>query len=174
MNSSCLHSNWIYARRQVPKHFRGRRVPLDGDRVNPALCLAALQLASSARFPVNMASPESVCYTVVFEDSSETPSIQELRSALEKGSDEVKLETLRKIIVSTINGNQLVRSESSNCRETLSDMYTAPAFDAYHPIRATFKEQAAQEAAAFLLGGVPEIRREWEAEARDDPCMVRA
>ncbi|KAI5118575.1 hypothetical protein M0805_004191 [Coniferiporia weirii] len=52
-----------------------------------------------------MASPDSTCYTVVFEDSSETPTTQELRSALEKGSDEVKIETLRKIIVSTINGN---------------------------------------------------------------------
>ncbi|CCM03790.1 uncharacterized protein FIBRA_05938 [Fibroporia radiculosa] len=52
-----------------------------------------------------MASSETSCYTIVFEDSSETPSTQELRSALQKGSDEVKLDTLRKIIVSTINGN---------------------------------------------------------------------
>ena len=59
-----------------------------------------------------MASPESVCYTIVFEDSSETPSVQELRSSLEKGSDEVKIEALRKIIVSTNNGNQLVRAEA--------------------------------------------------------------
>ncbi|KAL0952200.1 hypothetical protein HGRIS_008809 [Hohenbuehelia grisea] len=50
-------------------------------------------------------STEQSCYTVVFESASETPSTQELRSALEKGSDEVKLDTLRKIIVSTINGN---------------------------------------------------------------------
>lgn len=55
-----------------------------------------------------MASMDSTCYTVVFEDSSETPTTQELRSALEKGSDEVKLDTLRKIIVSTINGNSQV------------------------------------------------------------------
>ncbi|THH02805.1 hypothetical protein EW145_g6702 [Phellinidium pouzarii] len=52
-----------------------------------------------------MATSDSSCYTIVFEDSSETPTTQELRSALEKGSDEVKLDTLRKIIVSTINGN---------------------------------------------------------------------
>jgi coatomer subunit beta len=57
-----------------------------------------------------MASPEASCYTVVFEDSGgETPSTQELREALQKGSDEVKLETLRRIIVSTINGNSQVR-----------------------------------------------------------------
>ncbi|KAI6024365.1 adaptin N terminal region-domain-containing protein [Pisolithus marmoratus] len=48
---------------------------------------------------------EGPCYTVVFEDNTETPSTQELRSALEKGSDEDKLEALRKIIVATINGN---------------------------------------------------------------------
>ncbi|KAG6380555.1 adaptin N terminal region-domain-containing protein [Boletus reticuloceps] len=48
---------------------------------------------------------ESPCYTVVFEDTAETPSTQELRSVLEKGSDEDKLDTLRRIIVATINGN---------------------------------------------------------------------
>ncbi|KAL6307672.1 coatomer protein [Sparassis latifolia] len=52
-----------------------------------------------------MASADASCYTIVFEDSSETPSTQDLRTALQKGSDEVKLDTLRKIIVSTINGN---------------------------------------------------------------------
>ena len=57
-----------------------------------------------------MASAESSCYTLVFEDPSETPSTSELRTALQKGSDEVKFDTLRKIIVSTINGNPQVRS----------------------------------------------------------------
>lgn len=57
---------------------------------------------------MNMAAAEAPCYTVVFEDSSESPSTQELRSALQKGSDEVKFDTLRKIIVSTINGNPQV------------------------------------------------------------------
>ncbi|EJC98625.1 coatomer protein [Fomitiporia mediterranea MF3/22] len=52
-----------------------------------------------------MASPDAICHTIVFEDSSETPTTQELRSALQKGSDEVKIDTLRKIIVSTVNGN---------------------------------------------------------------------
>ena len=53
-------------------------------------------------------SSDASCYTVVFEDSSESPSVQELRSGLEKGSDEVKFDTLRRIIVSTINGNAQV------------------------------------------------------------------
>ncbi|KAF8890105.1 coatomer protein [Infundibulicybe gibba] len=50
-------------------------------------------------------SADSSCYTVVFDSSAEYPSASELRSGLEKGSDEVKIDTLRKIIISTINGN---------------------------------------------------------------------
>jgi coatomer subunit beta len=46
---------------------------------------------------------------VVFEDNTEYPSTQELRAGLEKGSDEVKIDTLRRILVSTINGNPQVR-----------------------------------------------------------------
>ncbi|KAG6813715.1 hypothetical protein H0H92_008123 [Tricholoma furcatifolium] len=52
-----------------------------------------------------MATPDSSCYTIVLESSAEHPSTAELRSGLEKGSEEVKLDTLRKIIISTINGN---------------------------------------------------------------------
>ncbi|KAJ8490034.1 hypothetical protein ONZ45_g13354 [Pleurotus djamor] len=52
-----------------------------------------------------MSNVDGSCYTVVLESATETLSTQELRSGLEKGSDEVKQETLRKIIVSTINGN---------------------------------------------------------------------
>ncbi|KAF9267267.1 coatomer protein [Marasmius fiardii PR-910] len=52
-----------------------------------------------------MSSSDSPCYTVIFESGVEYPSVQELRQSLEKGSDEVKIDTLRKIITSTINGN---------------------------------------------------------------------
>jgi len=52
-----------------------------------------------------MSASDPSCHTVVFESSAEYPGTQELRSGLEKGSDEVKIETLRKIIISTINGN---------------------------------------------------------------------
>jgi len=51
---------------------------------------------------------EAPCYTVVFEDTTESPSTQELRASLEKGTDEDRLDTLRRIIVSTINGNPQV------------------------------------------------------------------
>ena len=70
---------------------------------------------------------ELPCFTVVQDDGSEIPSTQELRSALEKGSDEVKIETLRKIIVTTLNGNDQVRATSVFCRgETDVCMLTMP------------------------------------------------
>lgn len=56
-----------------------------------------------------MSNPDAACYTVVYEDASESPSTQDLRNALQKGSDDAKIETLRRIIVSTINGNPQVR-----------------------------------------------------------------
>jgi hypothetical protein len=48
--------------------------------------------------------PSSTCYTIVHDDLADSPSSQDLRNALQKGSDEVKLETMRRIIVSTLNG----------------------------------------------------------------------
>lgn len=67
-------------------------------------------------------STDAPCYTVVFEDYTETPSTQELRSSLEKGADEDKLDALRKIIVATINGNpQACTSVYKHCtRSTLT------------------------------------------------------
>ncbi len=59
-----------------------------------------------------MSTQEATCYTVVYEDSSESLSTQDLRNALQKGSDEVKIDTLRKIIVLTINGNTQVRRKT--------------------------------------------------------------
>lgn len=60
-----------------------------------------------------MSSQDGSCYTVVFEDNStESASTQELREGLQKGSDDVKFDTLRRIIVSTINGNPQVGATS--------------------------------------------------------------
>lgn len=56
-------------------------------------------------------SAETSCYTVVFEDTTESPSTQELRASLEKGTDDVKIDTLRRIIVATINGNPQVSGD---------------------------------------------------------------
>jgi hypothetical protein len=52
------------------------------------------------------ADPSS--FTIVWEDASEVPTTQELRQGLEKGSDEVKLETLRRIITATLSGSPQV------------------------------------------------------------------
>lgn len=55
-----------------------------------------------------MASSEAIAYTVVAPDLGNDGielSTQDLRLNLQKGSDEVKLETLRRIIVSTLNGS---------------------------------------------------------------------
>ena len=46
-----------------------------------------------------------ICYTLVHDNAQDQYGTQDLRAALEKGTDEVKLETLRRIIVSTLNGN---------------------------------------------------------------------
>lgn len=53
----------------------------------------------------------STCYTIVHDDLLDTPTSQDLRNALQKGSDEVKLETMRRIIVGTLNGQSHVSSE---------------------------------------------------------------
>lgn len=51
----------------------------------------------------------AVCYTIVHDDLVDQPGVQDLRNALQKGSDEVKLETMRRIIVGTLNGQSYVR-----------------------------------------------------------------
>lgn len=114
-----------------------------------------------------MASSDPSCHTIVFESSSDYPSSQELRSALEKGSDEVKLETLRKIIVSTINGNHQASVFSISLRksrvEGKGDFCLADIDNAHHTICYAISEQATQEAVALLLGSLSEVWREWEA-----------
>lgn len=54
--------------------------------------------------------PSATCYTVIHDDLLDSPSSQDLRNALQKGSDEVKLETMRRIIVGTLNGQSHVSS----------------------------------------------------------------
>jgi coatomer subunit beta len=58
-----------------------------------------------------MSQQDPISYAVVSDDlrQIEQGSTQELRQGLEKGNDEVKLETLRRIVVATLNGNPQVR-----------------------------------------------------------------
>ena len=46
----------------------------------------------------------NLSFTLVAEDVDAMATSQDLRAALEKGTDEVKYETLRRIIISTLNG----------------------------------------------------------------------
>ena len=103
-----------------------------------------------------MSSSDTSCYTVVFESGAEYPSASELRSCLEKGSDEVKIDTLRRIILSTINGNPQV-SRISLLLFTLLIIFIANTDDADHSICYAFTEQAVKETSPLLLGGLPEI-----------------
>lgn len=57
-----------------------------------------------------MAGPSSA-YTLVAEDPDDPTanlSVQDLRSALQKASDEAKLQILRSIVTATLNGRDLV------------------------------------------------------------------
>ena len=85
-----------------------------------------------------MSNQEAACYTIVYEDSSEAPSTQDLRNALQKGSDEVKIDTLRKIIVLTINGSSQVCQPTCTVNHSvlrwLCDALLAPAAHAYNSI----------------------------------------
>jgi len=48
------------------------------------------------------------CYTLLSgEDSSELPAINELKTQLEKGDDEDKIETMKKIIILMLNGDPM-------------------------------------------------------------------
>lgn len=53
-------------------------------------------------------SSDATAFTLVHDDSSDQSTTQDLRLALEKGNDDVKLDTLRRIIVSTLNGQPQV------------------------------------------------------------------
>lgn len=52
---------------------------------------------------------KELAFTLVAEDQQDTlATAQDLRAALEKGTDELKLDTLRRIIISTLNGQPQV------------------------------------------------------------------
>ena len=110
-----------------------------------------------------MASSEASCYTLVVEPSTDAPTLQELRSGLEKGSDEVKIDTLRKILALTINGNpQVSKPQIPRLLAVISLAVPVPAHivDANHTICYANAKQEAEKATPFLLGSVSEIRRE--------------
>ena len=48
----------------------------------------------------------------------------------------------------------------------------ARSVNADHPICYALTKQSIEEASALLLGGLPEVRRQWQAETGNDPCRV--
>lgn len=50
-------------------------------------------------------SGTSLAFTLVADETETLATAQDLRAALEKGTDELKLDTLRRIIISTLNGS---------------------------------------------------------------------
>ncbi|GAA5804521.1 adaptin N terminal region-domain-containing protein [Helicostylum pulchrum] len=49
-----------------------------------------------------------LCYTLVYQDdATETPSLQEFQKAFEKGSDDTRIETMKKLLVIMLNGDPM-------------------------------------------------------------------
>ncbi|KAL7334098.1 coatomer subunit beta [Mucor circinelloides] len=49
-----------------------------------------------------------LCYTLVYQDdATETPSLQDFQRAFEKGSDETRIETMKKLLVIMLNGDPM-------------------------------------------------------------------
>jgi hypothetical protein len=113
----------------LPKRFNGRELSVTVTRTN-GLVLSSYRSDQPRRIPYTPSphtinhptmDPSAPCYTIVNDDSLDgmsgahgTPTSMELRNALQKGSDEVKLDTMRRIIVDTLNGhNHVSRLRSS-------------------------------------------------------------
>lgn len=78
---------------------------------------------------------EAASFTLVWENAAdEMPSTQELRQALEKGSDDVRLDTLRRIITATLNGSPQVRCPGVLIVSFADGAALAWSPDAYHTI----------------------------------------
>lgn len=50
---------------------------------------------------------EKPCTLLIFNDKSEPPQISELKTALENGNDEQKIDALKRVVMYTLNGEQL-------------------------------------------------------------------
>jgi coatomer subunit beta len=54
-----------------------------------------------------MASYLEQSYSLVLQDGVDVPTMSELRSALEKGTDESKVDTMKKILTIMLNGDPM-------------------------------------------------------------------
>lgn len=118
---------------------------------------------------VKMASSTSTCWTIVHQDdaSDQASDVQSLRNALEKGNDDVKLQTMQKILIIMLNGNPLpgllmhvIRFVRVICC-SVSDV-----------LGHAEQKQATQKASPVLLGGLSENKPGWKIKAGDDSGLV--
>lgn len=75
------------------------------------------------------------CFTLVADEGDLGYQTQDLRAALEKGTDDLKLDTLRRIIVSTLNGQPHVRPHASRCSTESSFSSAGDAYAGSKPPR---------------------------------------
>ena len=145
--------------------FQGQRVHCLRPRCVVLCCVSRVASQPASR----MTSSTATCWTIVHQDDSSDQSsdVQSLRNALEKGSEDVKIQTMQKILILMLNGNPLpgllmhvIRFVSRLCASRADVVGHAQ------------QEQAAEEAVAFLLGGLSENKPRWKIEAGDDSCVV--
>lgn len=86
-----------------PLYGQSRTEWVDANRVLAA-ALATTRRMATDKASSGSGSTSNLAFTLVAEDPDAMATSQDLRAALEKGTDDVKLETLRRIIISTLNG----------------------------------------------------------------------
>lgn len=77
---------------------------LDGSKLRLGQFSLLVNTMATDKASAGSGSGSNLAFTLVAEDPDAMATSQDLRAALEKGTDEVKLETLRRIIISTLNG----------------------------------------------------------------------
>ncbi|RUP49758.1 adaptin N terminal region-domain-containing protein [Jimgerdemannia flammicorona] len=51
---------------------------------------------------------QDLCYTIIHQDdTTDQPSLQEFKTSFEKGSDEAKIETMKKLLITMLNGDPM-------------------------------------------------------------------
>jgi hypothetical protein len=105
-------------------------------------------------------------WTIVHQEESSDHSsdVPSLRNALEKGNEDVKIQTMQKILVIMINGDPLPSLLMHVIRFVCS--YNAVLIAGYAE-----QEQAPQKALTLLLGNLSKDQSRWQIEAGDDPRL---
>ncbi len=100
---SLLLERYTVASPPADQTRRSRNLFTPGPASRPSLHDATCTSTSRNDLARTMAD-KTPCFTLVADEGDLGYQTQDLRAALEKGTDELKLDTLRRIIVSTLNG----------------------------------------------------------------------